>query len=304
MLGVRGTRGLTALPALALLLCATPTRAAVSFTASVSPSAIRSPAKLEHRLKMVNHTDTEQRFSVTISQPTYGPSRPGYGHAEMASVTERGTPTIDPPATSATHLVRTFIADTASCSSTGVGDHGYQMTSYQLGVALPPRTTSRVRARYMTSRPLWQDLDLRLRFEIGPKLASGAPGTPKRSRIVRSPSPRVTGRRAAHIMFRTMPSGTVVIRPGTRVGINGLMVPAIAGQRIDFRYARISASGRVSKTAPAAVAYVRAFGAFRTTGNPPNPATTSCGRDTPTTAPACSPTTRVRRCSGSPLARP
>ncbi len=270
MLRSHGSGCLLVLAVLALLSVAAPARAAVSFSASVSPSTIRSPAKLEYRLRMVNDGDTEQRFSVTISQPVYAPSRPGYGTAELASVTARSTPTIDPPASSATHLVKTFIADTASCSSTGVGDHGYQLTSYQLDVALPPRSTSRIRAKYATSKPLWEDLDLRLRFEIGTKLVTGVAGTLKHRRVVRSPSPRISGRRAAHIMFRTVPS-RAVIRRGTPLRINGFMVPALPGQLVEFRYARFSNGGRVTKTAYATVARVRALGAFSATWLPPKP---------------------------------
>ena len=275
MPGARSTRLLAALPALAVLLWAVPARAAVSFTASVSPTTIRSPAKLEYRLKMVNHGDREERFSVTLGQPLYGPSRPGYGRTELASVDRRGRPRIDPPATYATDLVQTFDADIASCGGAGaglgVGDHGYGVTSYELDVALPAHSTSRVRARYATAQPLWQDLDLRLRFYIGTKLVTGARGTLKNTRVVRSPSPRVAGRRAAHIMFRTVPSRRAAVRRGTPLRIDGFMVPAMPGQHVDFRYRRIGDRGAVTKPTPAAVAYVGALGAFSTTWLPPRP---------------------------------
>jgi len=275
MLRIRRARCLAALPALALLLCASPARAAVSFTASVSPTTIRTPAKLEYRLKMVNHGAREERFSVTISPPQYRPSRSGYGRAELASVDQLGEPTIDPPARYATNLVQTFHADTGSCSGAytgvGVGDHGYELVSYELDVALPPRATARVRARYATAQPLWQDLDLRLRFEIGTKLVSGARGTLQHARVVHSPSPRIAGRRAAHIMFRTVPSGKAAIRRGTPLRIDGFMVPAIPGQHVEFRYRRIGDHGGVTKPAPAVVAVVGALGAFSTTWMAPRP---------------------------------
>ena len=153
----------------------------------------------------------------------------------------------------------------------GDREERFSVISYELDVALPPHSTSRVRARYATAQPLWQDLDLRLRFDIGTKLVTGARGTLTHTRVVRSPSPRVIGRRAAHIMFRTVPSGRAAVRRGTPLRIDGFMVPAIPGQHVDFRYRRIGEHGALTTPAPAAVAYVGALGAFKTTWLPPRP---------------------------------
>jgi hypothetical protein len=88
-------------PALAVLLLALgpqPAAGDVAFRASVTPTAVSSPAKLTYGLTMVNDGNAEERFSVALVSPTYHATPARAGAAESGSVHRTGMPEIEGPA--------------------------------------------------------------------------------------------------------------------------------------------------------------------------------------------------------------
>lgn len=170
------------------------------------------------------------------------------------------------------------MADLASCSATGVGDHGGGLTSESFGIDLPPHSTSTVHAPFRTNAPLWPDLDLRLRFAIHTKLLTGLLGTLTSPRTIVSPQPHVIGPVGVHMTFRTRPRSGVggfaaipSVAPGRRITIAGRTNPAIPGQRVELRYARIvRASGHIADRGRIARPRVRLKGRFRAHWVPPH----------------------------------
>ena len=174
-------------------------------------------------------------------------------------------------------------------------------------VGLPARSTSTLRAAYEAGLPFWQDLDLRLRFVLRTRLTTGKPGTLPADRKVLTPQPAITGPVAVHLTFATTPAsglasfaGRRPIALGTTISIAGRAVPAIAGERVELRWARIGSPlerpGARSRRPPARGLERRRFAGA---GRRREPATTSCGRAIASTRPASCPTTPARGCCGS-----
>jgi hypothetical protein len=265
--------------ALALLgATATVAEGAAAFRASVAPAVVSAPARIEYALTMVNDGDGDERFSVFVVPPVYGLSRPTAtdGFGEGASIRPVGLPRIEGPGTIASERIASVTVPKTRCSVSGAGGHGYQGRFRSFDVTLPSRTTSTLRATYATDLPLWRDLDLRLRFELGTELTTGARGTLPRARVLVSPQPAIAGRVAVHLTLRTTPlSGSrsfAAARPiarGRRVEVAGRADPPIPGERVQLRFARIGRSGRVAELGRAGRAGVDAKGAFRASWLPP-----------------------------------
>ena len=144
-----------------------------------------------------------------------------------------------------------------------------------------------------------------MRFTIGARLTSGKPGTLPADRKVLSPQPVITGRVAVHLTFATTPAtglasfdGAGRSRFSKAIAIAGRAVPAIAGERVELRWARVGGRSNVLR---AAAPPVRASDptALPRALDPARPAATSCGRATSAPARRSSPTTPARGCCAS-----
>jgi hypothetical protein len=266
-----------ALIGLGLAVSPHPALGAVTFTSSVTPDSVKADRNLEYRLTMVNDGELSERFGVRLEPPSYHPKHAEDGIGEGESVVPLDLPTIEGPATVIDGLFSRSVADLASCSATGAGNHGDGFHTIGFAIDLPPHSTSTLHAPFRTSDPLWPDLDLRLRFAIGTTLLTGLPGTLTSPRTIISPQPQVAGPVGVHITFRTRPRsgrggfGEIPSIPsGRRITIAGHTNPAIPGQRVDLRYARISTSGRITERGRAARPRVRAKGRFRAHWVPPH----------------------------------
>jgi hypothetical protein len=275
MLSRRPLRAL--LPAVVLLLAgAQPAAAGLALSTTVTPQTVRSPAKIAYGLKMVNDGDAQERFSVALVSPTY---RAPFGEAlaESNAIRQLGNAVIDGPATllgGFTHVAGLLPV----CSSVGAGGHGYGLESVSFDVGVPPRSTSTLRATYEAGLALWPDLDLRLRFVLGARLTTGRPGTLAAARKVLSPQPAIAGRVAMHLTFSTSPAsglasfdGRRPIARGTPVAIAGRANPALPGERIELRWARVDGAGKVLRRGRAARPRIGAGGRFRARWTPPGP---------------------------------
>jgi hypothetical protein len=259
-----------------LAVAAPPAAAAVAFSASVAPARVSSPAALEYALTMVNDGAAEERFSVALVAPTYHPARAGDAIAESNSVRQAGDPRIEGSARFLGGFTR-VAGLIPACSSTGAGGHGYGIDGVSFDVGLPARSTSILRASYEAGLPFWPDLDLRLRFVLRPRLTTGQAGTLARELKVLTPQPAISGRVAVHMTLRTTPASGLggfaahpAIARGKAVAIGGTAKPAIAGQRIELRWARIaSSSGRIVARGSAGRPKVTSSGTFRARWTPP-----------------------------------
>lgn len=247
-----GRRALAAaLAGLGVALATQTAHGQTSFSASVTPDTVSSPAQLEYALTMVNSGDTDERYAVAVIAPHYRPARRGDGAAETQSIVALDYPTIDGPASFARHL-STTVAELPVCSiARDVRAHGYGINGLQFGVILPPRSASMLRARYRAGLPFWPDLDLRLRFRLKHLAQSGVVD---RTLVVASPQPAITGRVAVHITFRTTPKSARVAFEGSRpialgrpIRIRGRTNPPIRGEHVELRYARITGPGTADK---------------------------------------------------------
>ena len=272
-----GTVLAPALAGLVLALAAQPAAGDVVFRASVTPTTVSSPAKLTYGLTMVNRGDAEERFSVALISPTYHPSPSRLGASESGSVNRTGMPEIEGPARVLGGYV--YVAGLlASCSVAGEGDHGYGLDGMSFDVGLPARSTSVLRVAYEAGLPFWPDLDLRLRFLLGPQLTTGAAGTLETRRKVLTPQPAITGNVAVHLTFATSPATGVSgydahppLALGEHLAIVGAAKPAIVGQRVELRYARIGTQANVLERGRAARPKVDARGRFRARWTPKRP---------------------------------
>ncbi len=265
----------TSLACLACAAAAPAARAGVALRASVSPSTVSFPATLVYSLTMVNDGDAEERFSVALISPTYHPARAGEAIRESNAIRALG----DPAVVGAGSVLGGFTRVAGllpACSATGAGGHGYGIDGVSFDVGLPPRSTSTLNAAYEAGLPFWADLDLRMRFAIGRRLTTGRTGTLPADRRVLSPQPAISGRVAMHLTFTTTPAtglasfdGRRPIPVGKAITIVGRAVPAIAGERVELRYARVGGRSNVLARGRAARPRVAAGGTFRARWTPP-----------------------------------
>ncbi len=286
----------------AAAMAARPAAGAVAFSASVSPQTVRSPARIVYALTMTNDGEAQERFSVALVSPVYRPARTGDAIVESNAVRQAADPAIEGSATILGGFTR-VAGLLAACSAAGAGGHGYGLGGTSFDVGLPPRSTSTLRVEYQAGLAFWPDLDLRLRFLIGSRLTTGKAGTLAGDRKLLTPQPAIAGRVAVHLTFRTTPAsglasfmGKPPIARGKAVAVSGRANPAIPGQRVELRYARIGSRSDVLERGRAARPRVAKDGTFRARWTPKRPAATSCGRATAASAPACCPTTRARGC--------
>jgi hypothetical protein len=276
----RSRLGTALAPALTgLVLALAPPSAAgdVAFRASVTPTAVSSPARLTYSLTMVNDGGTEERFSVALVSPTYHATPARTGASESGSVHRTGMPEIEGPARVLGGYV--YVAGLLpSCSVAGVGDHGYGLDGMSFDVGLPARSTSVLRIAYEAGLPFWPDLDLRLRFLLGPQLTTGEAGTLATRRKVVTPQPAIIGNVAVHLTFSTSPATGVggydahpPLELGKRLAIVGDTKPVIAGQRVELRYARVGTRANVLERGRVARPKVDARGRFRARWTPKRP---------------------------------
>jgi hypothetical protein len=257
------------------IAAAAPAAAGVRLSTSVLPAQASSPAKIDYALTMVNDGDTEERFSVALVSPTYRPSRAGDALAESNSIRQLEEPVIEgggQPLGGYTHVAGLIPA----CSVAGAGGHGYGLGGVSLDVGLPPRSTSTLRASYEAGLPFWPDLDLRLRFVLRARLTTGKPGTLARDVKVLTPQPTITGRVAVHMTLQTTPASSLTsflgrrpIARGKAVAISGRTSPAIPGQRVELRWARIVRGSLVAERGSAGRPRVNSRGTFRARWTPP-----------------------------------
>lgn len=263
------------LACLAPAVAAPAASAAVTLRPSVTPSAISSPATLVYSLTMVNDGDAEERFSVSLVSPTYRPARAGQALPESNAVRPLGDPAVEGPGSVLGGFTR-VAGLLAACSAAGAGGHGYGIDGISFDVGLPPRSTSTLNAAYEAGLPLWQDLDLRMRFALGRRLTTGKRGTLPADRKVLSPQPAITGRVAVHLTFATTPASGLASFDGRRpvalgkaITIAGRAVPAIEGERVELRWARIGTRSNVLARGRAARLRVGSGGSFRGRWTPP-----------------------------------
>lgn len=264
------------LACLSLAVAAPAATAAVALRASVSPAAVSFPATLVYSLTMVNDGDAEERFSIALISPTYH-ARPGQALPESNAIRALGDPSVQ----GAGSLLGGFTRVAGllpACSATGAGGHGYGIDGVSFDVGLPPRSTSTLSAAYEARLPFWADLDLRMRFAVGARLTTGKRGTLPADRKVLSPQPSITGRLAVHLTFATTPAsglasfdGRRPVAVGRAIAIVGRAVPAIAGERVELRWARVDARSNVLARGRAAQPRVAAGGTFRARWTPPRP---------------------------------
>jgi len=243
--------------------------------ASVAPEAVSAPATLVYSLTMVNDGDAEERFSVALVSPTYKPARPGEALPESNAIRALGTPAVEGPGSLLGGFTR-VAGLLPACSSTGAGGHGYGLERVSFDVGLPPRSSSTLRTSYEAGQPLWADLDLRLRFLLRRQLTTGKQGTLTRDVKVLSPQPSITGRVAVHLTFATTPAsglasfgGRRPVALGKTIAIAGRAVPAIEGERVELRWARVGGHSNVLARGRAARPRVGPGGRFRARWTPP-----------------------------------
>jgi hypothetical protein len=267
------------LACLALVAAAQAAAAAVVVRAAVAPSTVSSPATLVYTLELVNDGDVAERFSVALVSPRFQPRRPGEAIAESNAIRALGDPSVEGAGSILGGFTR-VAGLLPACSATGAGGHGYGIDGVSFDVGLPPRSTSTLRAAYEAGLPFWPDLDLRLRFVLGARLTTGKPGTLPGDRKVLSPQPAISGRVAVHLTFTTTPAtglasfdGRRPIARGKAISIAGRAVPAIAGERVELRWARVGSRSNVLARGRAARVRVGSDGTFRGRWTPPRPGT-------------------------------
>lgn len=263
-----------ALASLALALAAPAASGAVVVRTAVSPSTVSFPATLVYGLTLVNDGDTEERFSVGLISPTYHP-RKGEAVNESNAVRALGDPSVEGPGSTLGDFTR-VAGLLPACSVAGAGGHGYGIDGISFDIGLPPRSTSTVHAAYEAGLPFWSDLDLRMRFVLGARLTTGKRGTLRSDRKVLSPQPAITGRVAVHMTFATTPrsglasfDGRRPVARGRAIAIAGRTVPAIEGERVELRWARVDGHANVLAHGRAARPRVGSGGAFRARWTPP-----------------------------------
>lgn len=263
----------------ALAVAASPSPGAVVLRTSVSPSTVSSPANLVYGLTMINDGDAEERFSVGLVAPSYRPVRAGDAIAESNAIRALGDPTVEGAGSMLGGFTRVS-GLLRQCSVVGAGGHGYGLSGVSFDVGLPAHSTSTLSAAYEAGLPFWPDLDLRMRFALGARLTTGKRGTLPRDRKVLSPQPAITGRVAVHLTFATTPASGLTsfaghrpIARGKAISIAGRAVPAIAGERVELRWARVNSRFEVAARGRAARVRVESDGRFRGRWTPPRPGT-------------------------------
>lgn len=250
--------------------------ARLTLEASVRPGVVRHPTTLTYSLKVTSTSPTEERFSVHLASPSYRFQKggPTGGH----SIKLVGGPDIVGPAEVIDDAAADSTGTLVPCSSVGAGAHGYAPEGFSFDLSVPPGTTSTVVTRYRAGVIPWLDLDYRLGFQLSNRLITGGRGTLERTQTIRSPQPRVAGRVGVHIRFWTTPRSapsTYVspprIRLGRRLWVRGRTTPAIPGQHIALKYARLNRQGRVAGRGTVGRVRVGKRGRFRLGWRPSRP---------------------------------
>jgi hypothetical protein len=227
---------------------------------------------------IANTGSAAEHFSVRLRSGAYGAPARRFGIDEGDALNPVDLPTISGPASIDGGRFEDSTGDLAPCSASGFSGHGDAVRSTAVDVTAPPRSSSRLEARFRVAHRPWKDLDLRLRLTLSPRLISGALGTLQARRTAFSSEPVIDGPFAVHLYFRTNPrsargpaSRVPTIKGGRRIRIAGGTKPAIAGQTLRIRYARVRRNGRLSRLRHTMRVRVRGRGRFRAAWVPPGP---------------------------------